>query len=159
MDNTQEISIIRCDYSNPRHCEAVVHLMKIYMTDAMGGSEPLSDRENKNLIKGLRELPTTITLLATCDGEFVGLTNSFVNFGTFAAKKFLNIHDVIVKKEFRGLKIGERLMEENIKTATELECAKVTLEVREDNIAAQKLYEKLGFSECNPSMYFWAKYL
>ncbi len=153
-----DIEVIRCDFANPEHCQAEIDLMKTYMLDKMGDATPLSDEQNKQLIEGLKNLPTALTLLAKCDGEYVGLTNSFVNFGTFAARPFLNIHDVIVKSSHRGKKIGKQLLEENIRIANEeLNCVKITLEVRDDNKVAQNLYKSLGFADTNPPMYFWSK--
>lgn len=154
-----KIEILKCDFTNPVHCKAEIDLLREYMTDQMGGATPLNELENKRLIEGLKNHPTVLTLLALHNNEFVGMTNSFVNFGTFAAQPFLNIHDVIVKSGFRGLGIGKKLLEENIRIAQKkLDCAKITLEVREDNIVARKLYSSLGFEDTHPSMLFWAKY-
>jgi ribosomal protein S18 acetylase RimI-like enzyme len=153
-----DFKIIRCDFDNPLHCQAEISLLKEYMADKMGGVKPLNDPENKRLVEGLKNQPNALVLLAFYEKEYVGLTNSFINFGTFRAMKFLNIHDVIVKSSFRGKGIGRKLLEENIRIASqELNCAKITLEVRQDNVIAQKLYNSLGFRETNPSMYFWAK--
>lgn len=151
-----QVEILRCDFSNQLHCDAEVELMREYMLDKMGDAVPLSESQNAALIEGLSELPTALVLLARYEGEFVGLTNGFVNFGTFAAKRFLNIHDVIVKSSCRGIGVGRLLLEENVRVARdELDCAKVTLEVRSDNVVAQGLYRSLGFGECIPQMHFW----
>jgi ribosomal protein S18 acetylase RimI-like enzyme len=37
--------------------------------------------------------------------------------------------------------------------------ARLTLEVRKDNLIAQRLYQSLGFEETSPGMYYWRKYL
>ncbi|MFQ3579575.1 MAG: GNAT family N-acetyltransferase [Bacteroidales bacterium] len=153
----ENIKIIPCDYSNYIHCKAVVDLMREYMQDAMGNSPPLDAEGNHRLIEGLKSHPTAITLLALYDSTFVGLTNSFLNFATFKAYSFLNIHDLIVHKNYRGKKIGDLLMEATILFAKYNQCSKITLEVREDNLVAQKLYEKYGFSYTQPKMLFWVK--
>jgi ribosomal protein S18 acetylase RimI-like enzyme len=85
--------------------------------------------------------------------------NCFINFVTFAAQPFINIHDIIVVPKARGIGVGRALMEAIIKKANELNCAKITLEVREDNHLAQNLYKKLGFKDGEPKMLFWTKYL
>jgi ribosomal protein S18 acetylase RimI-like enzyme len=46
-----------------------------------------------------------------------------------------------------------------IKKADEIDCSKITLEVRENNHRAQKLYKNLGFENCQPKMFFWVKEL
>jgi len=153
------IKIVKCDFNKAEHCQAEINLMKQYMLDKMGDADPLTDQQNRDLIAGLKSHPKVLVLLAEKDGEYIGLTNSFVNFGTFAAKPFLNIHDVIVNSKFRGLGVGRKLLEENMRIAKEeLDCVKVTLEVRDDNKVAQSLYKSLGFADTQPVMHFWSKY-
>lgn len=153
----KNIEIIKCDLYNPEHEKAEIELMRIYMNDKMGDHTPLSDQQNKQLIDGLKKMPTAMILLARYNGQYVGLTNSFVGFSTFAVKKLINIHDVIVHPNYRGLGIGKALIQENIRIAShEMDCAKITLEVRHDNSTAQNLYKSLGFKECDPKMFFWA---
>lgn len=155
-----KIEIVRCNFNNPIHCQAEIDLMKDYMMDEMGGVSALTSEENVKLIEGLKNLPTALVLLALYEEKFVGLTNSFVNFATFTVQKFINIHDVIVKPGYRGLGIGKRLLEENIRIAGEdYNCSKITLEVRSDNVVAQSLYHSLGFHDSEPKMFFWTKYL
>lgn len=154
-----DVQIVKCDFNIPEHCEAEIDLMKAYMTDEMGGKPPLTDEQNKKLIEGLKNHPTAFVLLAKIEHKYIGMTNSFLNFSTFAVKKFMNIHDVIVLKEYRGLGIGKKLIEANIEWARKLDCSKLTLEVRKDNIPAQKVYSGLGFGDNNPPMYFWERYL
>ncbi len=153
------MEIVKCDFNITEHCDVIIKLMRDYMTDEMGGVPAHSDQKNKEMIEGLKNHPTVISLLAEYDGKYVGLTNSFINFGTFAAKKFLNIHDVIVNKNYRGKGIGELLIRRNIELANEMGFYKVTLEVRNDNKTAQNLYKKTGFGDCKPPMLYWARVL
>lgn len=153
------IKILKCDFDDPAHQRALVQLMNHYITDKMGGSEPLSGKRAEELIQGLRDLPTSIVLFAVEDDRFIGLCNAFVNFATFTVKKFVNIHDIVVLNDYRGKGIGRKLMQAVIDVAVKLDCSKVTLEVREDNVVAQGLYQSLGFKECTPKMYFWTKTL
>ncbi len=128
------------------------------MTGSMGGRlTPHKPDEAEKMIKGLKKHPSKLILLASFNNEYVGLSNSFINFGTFAAKVFLNIHDVIVLDKYRGQGIGRSLMKANIKKAKQLNCGKITLEVREDNTYAQALYKSLGFADSKPVMHFWTK--
>jgi ribosomal protein S18 acetylase RimI-like enzyme len=43
--------------------------------------------------------------------------------------------------------------------ARALNCAKITLEVRSDNMYAKRLYTKCGFSAGEVPMEFWTNYL
>lgn len=153
------IEIIDCDFNNEAHCKSVIELMNAYMADDMGGNLPPHSVESaKKLIEGLKAHPSKLVVLAKYEGAFVGLSNSFINFGTFASKPFINIHDVVVVSEHRGLGVGRRMMEAIAQRAEELDCAKITLEVREDNKRAQALYSSVGFEEGVPPMHFWSKY-
>ncbi len=152
------IKITDVDFSNEEHCRAVIELMKHYMLDKMGDAEPHDSEGENKLIEGLRNHPAKLCLLAEQHGEFVGLTNCFIGFGTFAAKPFINVHDIVVLKSQRGKGIGRLLLSEVQKRAEEMDCGKVTLEVRSDNNNAQGLYKSLGFGECIPPMHFWSWY-
>ena len=123
------VEIFDCDFTNELHCQAVINLMNAYMADDMGGKlPPHSEESGKRLIEGLKGHPSKIVLLAKHHEQFVGLSNSFINFGTFASKPFINIHDIVVHTNSRGLGIGRMLMEAIVKRGHELGCAKVTLE-------------------------------
>lgn len=153
------VEIVHLDFNNPEHCQAEIDLMNHYMLDAMGDHPPLTALQGAHLIEVLREHPAKVILLAKYNGEYVGLINSFILIGTFKVKPFINIHDVIVLDTYRGIGAGRKLMEAIVDEARKLDCCKITLEVREDNIAAQALYKKIGFKECEPVMHFWTKYL
>jgi GNAT superfamily N-acetyltransferase len=152
--------IEQADFSRTDHRQAIIALMNDYMADTMGGKLPSYSKTMANeVLKGLEEHPSKLILLVKLENKYIGLTNCFINFGTFAAKPFINIHDIVVLKNYRGKGVGRILMEEIIRQASELDCAKITLEVREDNTYAQKLYRKMGYEECDPPMHFWTKYL
>ena len=55
------------------------------------------------------------------------------------------LENVVVAPEMQGKGIGTRLMLELLKQAQETNSETVFLEVRESNVAARALYEKIGF--------------
>ena len=59
----------------------------------------------------------------------------------------INIMNIVVRKDKRGLKIGSRLLEEIFKIAKQLKAKTITLEVNEKNLPAIKLYQKYGFKQ------------
>ncbi|WP_277640454.1 GNAT family N-acetyltransferase [Wolinella succinogenes] len=141
------------------HERACVKLLNDYILDPMGGGDPLEKEQALKLIEGLRKTPNVEILLASMEGEFVGLCTLFVNFSTFKQKPYFNLHDVIVSPEARGKGVGRSMLEHLIKEAKRRDYAKVTLEVREDNQGAQTLYQSLGFRESEPRMFFWSRML
>lgn len=155
----KSISVIRCNFNEPNHLHALVNLMNEYIGDTMGGGKPLTGRRALYLIDGLNNQPNALVLFAVYDGKIVGLCNAFESFATFTVQKCINIHDLIVRKNYRGKGIGKKLLEEVINIADERECSKVTLEVREDNKVAQALYYSMEFGPTSPPMKFWVKKL
>lgn len=153
------VVIKECDFRDPKQRQAVIDLMNHYMASDMGGKlPPYEDHVAQAVVEGLEHHPSKLVLLAEYQGAYVGLSNSFINFGTFAGKPFINIHDIVVLDTYRGLGIGRKMMEAIDVKATELGCCKITLEVRADNTTAQQLYKSMGFGEGNPAMHFWSKY-
>jgi ribosomal protein S18 acetylase RimI-like enzyme len=153
------VQVFEVDFESPEHCKAVVNLMNHYMTDKMGDHAPHTEESAKRLIEGLKNHQHKLCILAEEDGNYFGLVNCFYGFGTFAAKPFLNIHDVVVLDTQRGKGIGRLMLEFAAKKAKEAGSAKITLEVRHDNLSAQQLYKSLGYADGDHPMYFWTKYL
>jgi ribosomal protein S18 acetylase RimI-like enzyme len=152
-----ELSIRDADYDCPRDREAIVELLDMYALEDSGTGDPLPPDVQRNLVAGLREHPMSRVLLACVDGRAVGIAVCFVGFSTFAAKRLVNLHDFAVRPEFRRQGIGRRLMQQVEKWARELDCCKITLEVRHDNQAAQRLYHSYGFSDPGIATHFWSK--
>jgi ribosomal protein S18 acetylase RimI-like enzyme len=156
---TSETKTIFCDYSDPVHRQAISDLITIYIHDEMGGGNPLSATEAIQLVESLEKHPKSVVILAETDGIFSGLLVAFENFSTFTVRPMINIHDLIVRKEYRGQGIGRKLMNAVIREAGQRQCNRITLEVRNDNDTAQKLYRSLGFEEVEPIHFYWRKYL
>ena len=53
-------------------------------------------------VQRLARVPGALSLLAYADGQPAGLLNAFLGFSTFAAAPLLNIHDLIVNRDYRG---------------------------------------------------------
>ena len=125
--------------------EAVVALLDEYAREPIGQSKPLTEEVRARVIPGLREHSGAFVLLA-CDGaDRIGVAVCFWGFSTFAGLPLINIHDLAVTAHHRGKGAGRALMEEVLRRARDTGCAKVTLEVRDDNEPAKRLYKRLGF--------------
>lgn len=148
-----------CDFTNPLHCTKLCDLVNEYITHPMGGGEPLTNRQKLHLVDGLESHPRSIVLFVLYEGEIAGMTNAFLNFSTFKCRPMINIHDVFVSENYRRKGLGRKLMQGMEEIARNLNCAKITLEVRKDNVVAQQLYHSLGFDEGSDPMHFWSKQL
>jgi ribosomal protein S18 acetylase RimI-like enzyme len=154
-----ELDFEYCDFENPAHLVALADLLNQYMGDPMGGCPPLGKIDQLRLVDGLANHPSALVLFIKYNDVYAGLATCFVNFSTFKVKPYLYIHDLVVQSDFRGKGLGRKLMEKLIEISRERDYCKITLEVREDNQAALALYQSLGFSDCDPKMYFWTKTL
>ncbi|MDD7986440.1 GNAT family N-acetyltransferase [Lentisphaera marina] len=88
------------------------------------------------------------------DDQAAGLVNCFESLSTFTAKPLINIHDLMVHSDFRGLGLSQKLLERVEERAKEMGSCKITLEVLSGNKVAYRAYEKFGFSayELDPSV-------
>jgi GNAT superfamily N-acetyltransferase len=154
---TTTIKIIEADLNDPAQGESIVSLIDAYAQDPMGGGRPLPSEVTAKLMEGLRSQPGGLVLLAYCGDEPVGVAVCFRGFSTFAAKPLINIHDLAVKSGYRGRGIGRQLLDRVADAARRLGCCKVTLEVREDNVSARRLYEQVGFQSGAAPMQFLVK--
>ena len=157
MENN--ISFSFCDFSNEVHCSELVALINQYIADPMGGGTPLTPLKQLKLVDGLANHPASFVLFVKFDKQIIGLSTCFINFSTFKAKPFINIHDLVINKDYRGKGFGKSLLQQIESIARERKYCKITLEVREDNPAAKNLYAELGFKDSKPKMHFWTKEL
>jgi ribosomal protein S18 acetylase RimI-like enzyme len=153
-----EFEVLEVNLDKSEHASAVLEITDKYAQDPMGSGKSLPDIVKTNLIKELRSFDPYLGFLAFVNGEAAGLVNCFYGFSTFKASRLINIHDIAVLPGYRGMGIGQTLIDSVIKKAKEENCCKVTLEVREDN-RARSLYEREGFQYGDPTMYFMTKEL
>ncbi len=158
------VRIIRADYHNPQHQQDLLYLLDQYARDPMGGGEGLNASLKETLIEQLQQRDFACTVLAYVDDQPAGIANCFEGFSTFAAKPLINIHDLAVVHEFRGMGISQALLQEVENIAREKGCCKVTLEVLSGNQTAINSYQKFGFRqyELDPEKgqaQFWEKKL
>lgn len=146
MVEEQSIEILQADYTNPQHAQDLVYLLNAYAMDPMGGGVALTEQVQNTLIAELAKRSFALSFLAYVNGNPAGLLNAFEAFSTFAAKPLLNIHDIIVIKEFRGLQLSQKLLTALESIARERGCCKLTLEVLQGNETAKCAYQKFGFA-------------
>lgn len=158
MVNDVIVSIEYADLECLNHRKAIRTLLSEYMADPMGGKLPCHTlAKHKRMIDGLSCVPTAIIFLAFYKTKPVGMAICFSGFSTFNAAPLINIHDIIVSKQFRGNGIGRRLLMEIQELAISTGCCKITLEVRKDNATARALYRKTGFTKGTMPMEFLTK--
>ncbi|MCD5973467.1 GNAT family N-acetyltransferase [Pseudomonas quasicaspiana] len=162
--DSPEVLVLQASYTNPVHAQAIGFMLSQYAEDVMGGGEPLSIDTQQQVAIELAKRPHAFSVLAFISGEPVGLVNCFEGFSTFQCRPLVNIHDVVVLGQYRGLGISQKMLAKVEEIARQRGCCKLTLEVLEGNAIAQGAYRKLGFAgyELDPQMgkaMFWQKTL
>ena len=158
------IQIIFANYNDKNHAKAIGNILNEYAKDEMGGNKELSLDIRENIAKKLSTISNSFTVLAYVDNKPAGLITSFENFSTFKCKPLINIHDIMVLKEFRGLGLSQKMLALVEKEAITRDCCRITLEVLDKNEIAKKSYTKFGFVgyELDPQFgkaLFWEKEL
>lgn len=158
------IEILIADYTNQQHQTDISALLDCYARDPMGGGSRLSEFARENLPKALAKLPYAFSIISYVGNQPAGLINCFEGFSTFACKPLINIHDIVVINDCRGMGISQLMMEKVEQIAKEKRCCKITLEVLEGNHIARRAYLKYGFTQyqLDPKMgkaMFWQKSL
>ncbi len=103
MDTADNTIIVRADYTNPAHCDAIPFLLNDYARGLLGFRRDLDASVRQGLVAGLQAMPTAIVLLAQCGHEFAGIAIAFEGFSTFKARPLINIHDIGDRKSpYRG---------------------------------------------------------
>lgn len=148
--------IVRADYGDTRHAQALVSLLDAYARDPAGGGQPLSEVARENLPAALAARREAFSVLAF-DGEAgpaIGLVNCFEGFSTFACRPLVNVHDVVVLATHRGQRVAQRMLAEVEAIARERGACKLTLEVLSNNSRAMALYQRFGFAgyQLDPAM-------
>ena len=157
-----DIEVKIADYHNDKDAKAITELLNCYAADPMGGGKVLEECVLSNIVNALSRYPTAFSVIAYVEGKHVGLVNCFESLSTFKCKPLINIHDIVVKPEFRNRDIGYRMLTKVEQEAKKRGCCKLTLEVLEGNKSAKSLYQKYGFKayQLDPSngcALFWEK--
>jgi len=160
--DTPDILVLQASYTNPVHAEAIRRVLNHYAEDPMGGGHSLPADLLEQLPAELAKRPHAFSVLAFVGGEPAGLVNCFEGFSTFASRPLVNVHDVVVMNEFRGLGLSQKMLLKVEEIARQRCCCKITLVVLEGNAVAQSAYRKFGFddSKFDPAhgrMLFWNK--
>jgi ribosomal protein S18 acetylase RimI-like enzyme len=142
-----KIEIIQADLTDSEQVSSVIDIVDSYAREPVGGSEPLAAQVRERLAIDLKSVPGLVVFLALLDAEPAGVAVCFRGYSTFNAKPLVNIHDLAVQPKSRNRGLGRALLHAIDDYAKATGCCKVTLEVRENNIRARRLYREAGFGD------------
>ncbi|MGR9088854.1 MAG: N-acetyltransferase family protein [Gammaproteobacteria bacterium] len=100
--------------------------------------------------RGVNELLSNpqmgIFLVIEDKGKIVGAVSLLFVVSTALGGKAALLEDFVLTKHARGKGLGKRLLKHAIQFAFLSGCRRITLMTDQDNLAAQSLYRKMGFS-------------
>jgi ribosomal-protein-alanine acetyltransferase len=114
--------------------------------DALGGIEAsvfASDRLSRRSMRRFLESESDCFLVAEHEGKAAGYAIFFMHRGTSLSR----LYSIAVSPAFQGRGIAAALLTEGERIAASHERIYMRLEVRKDNVAAIRLYEKLGYRQ------------
>ncbi len=140
------LHVLRADYANPGHADALVSVLNAYAQDPAGGGAALSEYTKTHVVRELASRPQAFSVLAFDGSTPVGLVNCIEGFSTFQCRPLVNVHDVAVLASHRGQRVAEQMLALAEAIARERGACKLTLEVLQGNQSARRLYERVGFA-------------
>ncbi len=152
--SSPSIKCFEADLHRDDHGRAVADLVNMYAREPLARGSDLPREIIAKLPVFLRDFPTSHVFLASAGGvecgepwNFVGIAVCVRSISTFSASPVMNIHDLAVRPEYRGLGVGRALLGKVERAARALGCCKVTLEVHRDNVGAIAAYHACGFAD------------
>jgi GNAT superfamily N-acetyltransferase len=80
------------------------------------------------------------------DGRVVGMVSLLFTVSTAEGGRAAWLEDMIVHPDFRGRKLGQRMLDHAIAEGKALGCSRFTLLTDGDNSPAMRFYERAGFT-------------
>jgi len=131
------LTIERLTIANEEMVKDIARLLPQLRSDVSEHSTSLSELEKIVQDKN-------VALVVAKDGDrIVGMASLYI-INKFS-KRSASIEDVVVDENYRGQKLGEKLTEALISVAREEGVGTIHLTSRPERVAANKLYQKLGF--------------
>lgn len=147
---SRELRVRRALLDLPEDAAAYRDMLNQYAADPLGQHAPLDGALLDKVVADLGEHPCCYPFLALLGERAVGFATCFLGYSTFKGAPLLNIHDIAVLREQRRQGVARAILQAIADEATRLGCCRLTLEVRDDNDAAKKLYRSFGFGVSQP---------
>lgn len=116
-------------------------------SDKEGASQFIKERISNN---------ESVIFLASENGQVVGFTQLYPMFSSVSMRRTLVLNDLFVVESARRLGAGKALIERSFAYGREIGAKGISLETGNDNVNAQNLYEKIGFTREENYFYYYS---
>ena len=120
--------------------------------DTLRQTSSITQEKALEIFKEIKINPKHIIIIAELNGEIIGTTTLLVE------PKFIHqggkvghIEDVVVRKEFQGRKIGQKIIKFVLQIAKNHGCYKTILDCSDD---VKSFYEEIGFKQHSNELRF-----
>ena len=112
------------------------------------GELPLPDSSRKFLENRLKRKESVIYLaLADDEDKLLGFCQLYPSFSSLSLKRVWILNDIYVAEDARRQLVADRLLQTAKKMAKDTNAIRLRVATSENNLAAQKTYESIGFRE------------
>lgn len=112
------------------------------------GELPLPDSSRKFLENRLKRKESVIYMaLADDEDRLLGYCQLYPSFSSLSLKRVWILNDIYVAEEARRQLVADRLLQTAKKMAKDTNAIRLRVATSENNLAAQKTYESIGFRE------------
>ena len=118
-------------------------LAQLFAQEAEFSPDP--ELQAKGLLLILKGQDVGRILLAESGGQIIGMINLLYTVSTALGGRVALLEDMVVDRNFRGLGVGESLLNAGLDQAQADGCLRVTLLTDQDNGRAHSFYERNGF--------------
>jgi glucosamine-phosphate N-acetyltransferase len=120
--------------------------------DTLRQTSSITQEKTLEIFKEIKTNPKHMIIIAELNGEIIGTTTLLVE------PKFIHqggkvghIEDVVVRKEFQGRKIGQKIIKFVLQIAKNQGCYKTILNCSDD---VKSFYEEIGFKQHSNELRF-----
>lgn len=100
----------------------------------------------RGFVRDRLDAADTILAIARVGGRAVGFTHLFPSFTSVGTARLFVLNDLFVAPEARGRGVAEALLDFAETAARQAGAVRLVLQTATDNAAAQRLYERLGWT-------------
>ena len=133
-----------------------VYALVVDLARARGMPEKVASSAADIARDGFGDNPAFEALLAEIHGKTIGLCLFFDSYSTWRGKRGLYVQDLVVAESARGLGVGDRLLSEAAALARARGYAYLRLSVDDDNVKAQRFYQRTGLRHSAPEQIYVA---
>ena len=112
------------------------------------GELPFPDSSRKFLETRLKRKESVIYLaLADDEDKLLGYCQLFPSYSSLSLKRVWILNDIFVAEDARRMLVADRLLQTAKKMAKDTNAIRLRVATSQNNLAAQKTYESIGFRE------------